>query len=135
MAPSDPVVSFKTPKLTVIAASNIALTKALHRLDEEFLLSILAGFYIGFGGFYSLAVAGAVPGFTELHIKGIQRLCLGALFPIALMLIVMTGAELWTGNTFIMTVGLLTKKVTGRQVLRNWCVQGRWGSGGGGDGL
>ena len=43
----------------------------------------------------------------------VTRLAMGLVFPIALMLIVVTGSDLFTGNVMYMAVGLLERKYDG----------------------
>lgn len=87
-----------------------------------FLLSALAGAYIGFGILLSFTVSdtlGAMP-FTKI--------AMGLSFGVALSLVVLAGAELFTGNAFVMFNGLRLKTVTAGDVLKLWvvCYLGNW---------
>lgn len=80
-------------------------------------LAVLAGAFIALGGlFYAVTItAGAGPtgqfGFT--------RLAGGVAFSLGLILVVVGGAELFTGNN-LMAMAWAAGRVTGAQVLRNW---------------
>lgn len=76
--------------------------------------SILAGLYIGFGVLV-MSVSGGILS-TVGHPAA--RFLNAFVFPVALTLVVFAGAELFTGNVFVMTVGLLEKKADVRDVFR-----------------
>ena len=68
----------------------------LHRMAT---LALLAGCFIGFGAaFWCIAMAGADPGF------GPQRVLGGVVFSLGLILVVVGGAELFTGNALMVMV-------------------------------
>jgi nitrite transporter len=78
----------------------------------------MAGVYIGLGIMliFSLGAPLAANG-----IVGTNAL-MGISFSIALTLVIFAGAELFTGNNMIMTIGALSKKVTWKQVLILWII-------------
>jgi len=67
--------------------------------------SLLAGIFIGFGVLVMCTVGGLLDG--QPH----GRIAMGISFGIALSLVAMAGAELFTGNNFVITAGLLRKKI------------------------
>ena len=71
-----------------------------------FLLSALAGAYIGFGILLSFTVSGT------LGAMPFTKIAMGLSFGVALSLVVLAGAELFTGNAFVMFNGLRLKTVT-----------------------
>ncbi len=79
-------------------------------------LSMLAGIYIGFGVILSYTLGS---GFWEHHSPA-QKLVMGLSFGVALSLVSVAGAELFTGNNMIMTMGSLDKKVSWGGTLRIW---------------
>lgn len=82
---------------------------------KMFLLAVLAGFFI--------AMSGAVTN-TAVHSidnVGVTRMVCGLLFPFGLAMVVLTGAELFTGNTLI-TISVLDGQATVAGMLRNWAV-------------
>lgn len=81
-----------------------------------FLLSMLAGSFIGFGVLLTNSIG------AQLQGAPYTKLILGLSFGIALSLVVMAGAELFTGNNLVMAAGMLDKKVTLGQAVKLWCV-------------
>ena len=87
-----------------------------------FLLSALAGAYIGFGILLSFTVSGT------LGAMPFTKVAMGLSFGVALSLVVIAGAELFTGNAFVMFNGLRLKTVTAGEVVKLWivCFLGNW---------
>lgn len=81
-----------------------------------FLLSMLAGAYIGFGVLLTNSIG------AQLQGAPCTKLVLGLSFGIALSLVIIAGAELFTGNNLVMSAGLLAKRVEMPQALKLWCV-------------
>lgn len=79
-----------------------------------FLASMLAGVFIGFGILLSFTVGGLLKESTS------SKLVMGAVFGIALSLVVIAGAELFTGNNFTLGVGLLRRSITWREASKVW---------------
>ncbi len=114
----------KTPGEVIDAA--LAAGRNKLRLQSSggtrfFLLTILAGIYIAFGGTLSLIVGYGFPGLTADN-PALQRLLSGAMFPIGLILVVVLGAELFTGNNALLMPPLLARKCSLRDVLANWML-------------
>lgn len=85
----------------------------LHRMAT---LAILAGAFIGFGAaFWCIAMAGADPGF------GPQRVLGGAVFALGLILVVVGGAELFTGNA-LMVMAAVDGRIMLGALMRNWGI-------------
>ncbi|MEQ8247608.1 MAG: formate/nitrite transporter family protein [Alphaproteobacteria bacterium] len=77
-------------------------------------LGVLAGAFIAFGSlFYLVAVTDSGLGY------GIERIVGGICFSLGLILVVVAGAELFTGNNLI-AIAWADRKITSRQLLRNW---------------
>ncbi len=80
------------------------------------LLGILAGFFIGLGAvFYTLVTTDIGLGF------GLGKLLGGLAFSLGLILVVVAGAELFTGNS-LMVAPWLSTRVSGSVLLRNWAI-------------
>lgn len=94
------------------------IKKATMPVVKMFILGICAGIYIGVGchGFL-IATAGAETAFEQMMGKFIGA----ALFPTGLMMVILCGAELFTGNC-LLTLALADRKISLRQLLINWCV-------------
>lgn len=82
--------------------------KLLHERPFAYFISAMqAGAFVGFGVLLSFTAGGLLTADGSPAVK----LIMGACFGVALSLVIMAGAELFTGNTFLMTVGCLQKKV------------------------
>ncbi len=79
-----------------------------------FVLGILAGVYIGFASHLATVV-----GTGHFDWIGLQKFFVGAVFSLGLMLVIIPGSELWTGNV-MMTAALLHKRISLGAVLRSW---------------
>lgn len=102
-----------------MAAANAARTKSDFMKKTPwryFLLSMLAGVYIGFGVLLAFTVGGQLSGSPA------TKVVMGTVFGVALSLVVFAGAELFTGNNFVMTAGILRKTVTVMDSLKLWGV-------------
>jgi formate transporter len=90
--------------------------KATLPLVPLVVLGVLAGAFIAFGAmFFTLTVTGSNLGF------GLTRLAGGIVFSLGLILVVIAGAELFTGNNLIV-MAWADRKVTTIQLLRNWVI-------------
>lgn len=77
-------------------------------------LGILAGAYIGFAAHLATSIA---TGHTDW--TGARMFLTGSVFSFGLMLVIIPGSELWTGNN-LMVISLLEKRITFGGMLRNW---------------
>lgn len=96
------------------AISDIGEKKASETIFELFIFGILAGIYVAFGG----AVATAVLSGGTLD-AGVARFLSGSVFSVGLILVLILGSELFTGN-ILMTIGLIYQKYSLMRVIRNW---------------
>jgi len=112
-----PAMEDKAPKtIAETVASTVGVGKATSPWFSVFVLGILAGAYIGFGGLLSTSVT------FDLAAKagvGIQKLVAGSAFSLGLMLVVIAGAELFTGNN-LMISSVMSKEITLRIMLQRW---------------
>ena len=101
-----------------MAARAVAVGAAKARLDAVslFTLAVLAGAFIALGAQLA-TIAAVAPGVPF----GPARLLVGLAFSLGLILVVVAGAELFTGNTLIV-IARLTGAVTTRELLRNWTI-------------
>lgn len=82
------------------------------------ILGMAAGAYIGFGAHVFLLATSA----AETAFEATAAKLIGAgLFPVGLMLVVLCGAELFTGNN-LLTLALMDKKITFAQLMKSWVV-------------
>ena len=107
---------FLSPPEISKAVSDIGERKARATIFELFVFGILAGIYIAFGA----NVATAVSSGGTLD-PGLARFLAGSVFSVGLMLVLIPGSELFTGN-ILMTVGFIYRKYHFIKVLRNWLI-------------
>lgn len=81
-----------------------------------FLLSMLAGAFIGFGMLLAFSISGYLEG--ALYAK----IIMGAAFGAALSLVVMAGAELFTGNNLVLAAGCFQKTISPGDAIRLWII-------------
>lgn len=92
--------------------------KAKLPISKMLILGIFAGAFIGFGAYgFTVITSGAGTGFEATFAKYIGA----GVFPVGLMLVVLCGAELFTGNN-LMTLSVFKKEITVGAMLRNWGV-------------
>ena len=97
-----------------VESSGIA--KANLPLLQTLVLGVLAGAFIAFGGMsYTVAITGSELGFGPTRLLG------GVAFSLGLILVVIGGAELFTGNNLI-AMAWADRRVTTRGLLRNWAL-------------
>lgn len=104
-----------TPKEIAQATVDIGYEKANKSALSLLLLGILAGAFIAFGGIGATIMSALVED------KGIGKLIGAAVFPVGLMLVVIAGAELFTGNN-LMTLGVMTSRYNLKNMLKNWTI-------------
>lgn len=107
--------SFYTPLEVVNNSIDGQVTKANLPLGKMILLGILAGAFIALGGVASNV---AVHNISNV---GLARTLAGAIFPVGLMLVVLVGGELFTGNC-MMIMACMNKKIKASQMIRNLVV-------------
>ncbi|MFO7973919.1 MAG: formate/nitrite transporter family protein [Candidatus Hydrogenedentota bacterium] len=90
--------------------------KAALSVSKMFVLGILAGVFIGFAAHLATTVATG-----PLDYFGFKKFMVGAVFSVGLMLVIIPGSELWTGNN-LMTVALMQRSISAGGLLRNWIV-------------
>ncbi len=98
-------------------AESVGVTKAGLDAASVFALSILAGAFIALGAIFATTVAaggGTLP-------YGVVRLLAGLVFSLGLILVVVAGAELFTGNNLIV-MAWASRRVSSRRLLGNWTI-------------
>jgi formate/nitrite transporter len=94
----------------------VGVAKARLPLLPLFMLGVLAGAFIGLGAmFFALVTSDTSLGFTMGRVVG------GVVFSLGLLLVVVAGAELFTGNN-LLAMAWADGLITTGEVLRNWGV-------------
>jgi len=106
-----------TPPEIAVRAVDILVKKAAYGFWTTFFLAILGGFFIGLGAMIATVVG--TGGNTLPY--GINKLLMGLVFSLGLILIIIGGAELFTGNA-LMIMAVLNKKIKLGKMLRNWVI-------------
>ena len=108
----------KNPTDVISNALENGRNKANMRTQRLIILSILGGAYIALGGALSL-IAGY--GFPESP-AALQKIISGCVFPIGLILIVILGGELFTGNNAMLIPAFMNRDYGIGAVVRNWTI-------------
>ena len=111
-------MSYRSPKEVVTAVNMAGLTKVKMGFHKTMTMGFMAGAFIAFGGLLAIKVGGGVPGIKASN-PGLQNFIFGAVFPVGLMLVVIAGAELFTGNTAVSIPGVLSGRISWISWLRN----------------
>lgn len=107
-----------SPAEMTAKAVMIGINKARLPIGRLLLLAILAGVYIGFGCLLASVVTTGASGTLPY---GVTRLLGGFIFCLGLILVVVGGAELFTGNA-LMIIAWMDRKITLGSMLRNWLI-------------
>lgn len=112
-------MNFLSPGEVAGAASATSGKKASLSIGKLIALGILAGVYIGFGANLATVVGHDMPKFLG---AGFGQFMFGSVFSVGLMLVVIGGAELFTGNNMFMMIGALNGDCSWGSLLKNWIV-------------
>jgi len=118
MTSETPSFELLSPPEMAEKAVNIGIRKASGNATNLFLLGVLAGAFIAFGAiFTTIVTAGA----KDILSYGVTRLLAGLAFTVGLILVVVGGAELFTGNN-LMLMAWAKKQISSLALLRNWSI-------------
>mgnify|MGYP002538114828 CR=1 FL=1 len=100
-----------------VASNYIATGKSKVNLPaiKMLLLGIMAGAFIAFGGIGATTVAVSIP------LASVGKFIGACVFPGGLTMVLIAGSELFTGNN-LMIMGVLSRVISARRMLRNWGV-------------
>jgi formate transporter len=105
-----------TPAQIAQRIETIAVKKVHLSFVQTAMLGVLAGAFIGFGAlFYTIVASDPDLGYAATRVTG------GIAFSLGLILVVIGGAELFTGNN-LLVMAWAQRKVTTLQLLRNWAI-------------
>jgi formate/nitrite transporter len=109
----------RSPVQILDYTSDIGVVKSQRTALSLLILGFFAGAFIAFAAEGSNMAAFNL--FANPDTYGLGKVVAGAVFGVGLMLVLVAGGELFTGNTLIV-VALLNKKVKMREMLRNWTL-------------
>lgn len=130
MANNEFTIDALVPAEMAQKAETIGTKKANMAFWEMFALAILAGAFIALGAIFSTTVsAGSIAiktaegatAFSSGLPYGVVRLLAGLSFSLGLILVIVGGAELFTGNNLII-MAFTSGKVSLKQLIRNWII-------------
>lgn len=104
---------------TLDAVARGMAAKAVLAAGRAWTLAMLAGAYIALAGFGSTVISANFLASPDTY--GIGRCICGLIFPVGLIMVVIAGGELFTGNC-LMTEAWRQKLITLPQMLRSWCL-------------
>jgi len=116
-APKPELYESRSPQaLAQVVTTSVGVKKARASILNTLVLGCLAGVYIGFGA----AMATLVGHDAARHVGvGIAQVLVGTVFCVGLVLVVVAGAELFTGNN-LMIAGVLGREYGLRRLLGRW---------------
>src|SRR3954452_6400303 len=107
---------FKSPPEITVAATTTGTTKAKLSWDKALVGGFLAGAYIAFGGLLAVVVSA---GLDPAKIGGVVTLVTGAVFSLGLILVVIAGSELLTGNMALVPIAAMGRRISMGSLLAN----------------
>jgi len=106
-----------TPAEIVQATINAGINKANLKILPMILLGIFGGVFIGLGTHADITAIQTLSNFDI----GFAKFLGATVFPVGLMLVLIGGAELFTGNN-LMTLALMDRKISIKGLFRNWSI-------------
>ncbi len=134
--------NFLSPAEVAELVVGVGQRKAEMSVTNQLILSVMAGAFIAFGA------AGSCVAVHTVESAGVAKALAGALFAAGLIMVVVAGGELFTGNS-LMLMALAEGRISPWQLLRSWivvyagnfagalltaglvCLSGQWGMSGG----
>lgn len=125
-------MTFKVPAEIAKASIASGCAKCTMNWQKLLILGFLAGAYIAFGALLSEIVAGGLSNGTITAANGdiwkialptgLVKFATGAVFPVGLMLVVIGGAELFTGNCLFAPISVLNREASFKGLVTNWAI-------------
>jgi formate transporter len=109
-------MSYKTPKEIAQAGIKTGATKAKLSWDKALVAGFLAGAYIAMAGLLAIVVSAGMPE----QWGGLVTLFTGAVFSLGLILVIIAGSELLTGNMALVPLAAMTGRASARKLMENW---------------
>lgn len=112
------IVEAYTPKEIAARIESVCVSKSTTDPLRVFVLALLAGAFIAFGA----ALFTLVTHDSSIAVnQGLMRLIGGLSFCLGLILVIVAGAELFTGNN-LLVMAYMDKKITLIQLMKNWMI-------------
>src|ERR671917_1668282 len=110
-------VSYKPPKEIAKAGIETGSTKAKLSWDKALVAGFLAGAYIAFAGLLAFTVTAGMP---EDIWGTLPNFFAGTVFALGLILVVIAGSELLTGNMALVPLAAMRGRASVRKLVENW---------------
>jgi formate transporter len=105
-----------SPKEIAEKVGTVGVAKAQMPTLQTLMLGVVAGGFIGLGALYYTLVA------SDAQLSfGVTRVLGGVVFSLGLILVVIAGAELFTGNN-LLVMAWADRRITTVELLRNWAL-------------
>jgi formate transporter len=115
---TEPTFDALLPTAMAAKAEQVGVNKVNLETLNTFMLAVLAGAFIALGAVFATTVTSGAEGVLPY---GVTKLLGGLVFCLGLILVVVAGAELFTGNNLIV-MAWASGKVTTAKLLRNWII-------------
>ena len=112
-----PILDALLPPEMATKAEQVGVKKAHLSTLSTFVLAVLAGAFIALGAIFSTTVVAGTAGLPY----GLVRVLAGLVFSLGLILVLVGGAELFTGNNLVV-MAWASGKVSTRLLAQNWAV-------------
>ena len=112
-------MGIRTPVEILAYASDAGFTKARRKISSILILGFFAGVFVAFAAQGSTMAAHNL--LANPDAIGLGKVLTGVVFAVGLMMVILTGADMFTGSTVIIT-SVLDRRVTVRQMLLNWLL-------------
>src|SRR3954468_12588270 len=111
-------MSYKTPKDIAKTGIETGSTKARLSWDKALVAGFLAGAYIAIAGLLAIVGSAGLP----KEWGGLPTLITGAVFSLGLILVVVAGSELLTGNMALVPLAAMKGRASFRRLAENWAL-------------
>lgn len=111
-------MSYNTPQRIAELSIETGLKKSKMSITSMLILGFLAGAFISMGFLLYIRLTGGMPAEWGAFSTFIGA----AVFPLGIILVLLAGGELLTGNMTTLPMAWFAKKITFTAVLRNWTI-------------
>jgi nitrite transporter NirC len=94
----------------------VKLAEQKRSLVSHLVRSMLAGMYVG----AAIVLIFTIGGLMSKAAPGTERVLMGICFGGALTIVIFAGSELFTGSNLVLTLGVLSRRASSRDLLSNW---------------
>jgi formate/nitrite transporter len=113
-----PAMPYKTPKDIAKAGVLTGSTKAKLSWDKALVAGFLAGAYIAIAGLLAIVVSAGLP----KEWGGLTTFITGSVFSVGLILVIIAGSELLTGNMALVPLAAMQGRASVRKLAENWAL-------------